>query len=230
MIEVRRADDRGRGHSHWLDSRFSFSFADYVDPRHMGFRALRVINEDRIAAASGFGPHPHRDMEILTYPVAGVLEHRDSQGNRAQLAPGRIQLMTAGTGIVHSEMNPSPNREVHLLQIWILPDRAGHAPGYQELDLDDTGAALQPLVSPDGRDGTLAIHQDASVHRVRLPAKARLEHALAPGRHAWLQMIRGEAEMNGVELTAGDGAAVSAEATLRIHAHSDTEALLFDLD
>jgi redox-sensitive bicupin YhaK (pirin superfamily) len=229
MIRVRSSEDRGRGRASWLESRHSFSFADYHDPDHMSFRALRVLNEDWIAPASGFGTHPHRDMEILTYPVAGELEHRDSQGGYSRLTPGRIQLMTAGTGIVHSEVNTSANETLHLLQIWLLPDRAGHAPGYQVRDIDFGAAPLHPLVTPDGRDGTLRIQQDALIHRLDLPAGVGLEHALAPGRHAWLQLIRGDATLNDTALAAGDGAAVSGESDLRVIATCDTEALLFDL-
>jgi redox-sensitive bicupin YhaK (pirin superfamily) len=187
MIRVRSARDRGRGQTDWLESRFSFSFADYYDPKHVGFRALRVINEDRVAPARGFGVHSHRDMEILTYPVAGVLEHRDSQGHVSRLAPG-----------------------------------------YQERDLV-TDVGLQPLVTPDGRDGSLRIHQDASVHRLRLAPHDEFEHPVEPARHAWLQIVRGDATLNGALLTAGDGVAVSNESVLRLAARNETEALLFDL-
>ena len=229
MIRKRNAEDRGRSRLGWLDSRFSFSFADYHDPEQMGFRSLRVLNEDRIAPASRFGPHPHRDMEILTYPISGELLHRDSLGEESRLRAGRIQLMTAGTGIVHSEENPSDHEDLHLLQIWLLPDRPGHAPKYQERDIDLALGGLQLLAAPDGGDGALAIHGDASVHRLGLPAGSVLDYALAPGRHAWLQLVRGELDVNGTPLRAGDGAAVSRESVLRLAAKSDAEGLLFDL-
>jgi redox-sensitive bicupin YhaK (pirin superfamily) len=229
MLSLRCSEDRGASRTAWLDSHHSFSFADYHDPRHMGFRALRVLNEDRIAPRSGFGAHPHRDMEILTVPIAGVLEHRDSEGGHARLAPGRVQVMTAGTGIVHSEVNPSRDETLHLLQIWLLPSRAGLAPGYRELDVDPDAGPLQPLVTPDGRGGTLRIHQDAFVYRLRLEAGASLEHALAPGRHAWLQLVRGDASLDGVRMGAGDGAALSDASALRLSALEETEGLLFDL-
>ncbi len=229
MIRLRSAKERGRGHTSWLTSHHSFSFADYHDVHHMGFRALRVLNEDWIAAASGFGAHPHRDMEILTYPIAGALEHRDSQGGSSRLAPGRIQLMTAGTGIVHSEVNPSATEPLHLLQIWLVPDRPGHAPGYQERDVDLDAGPLQLLVTPDGRGETLKIHQDVSVHRLRLRSGETLEHATAPGRHGWLQLVHGDVTLNGTALSAGDGAAISDETLLQFAATSATEALLFDL-
>jgi redox-sensitive bicupin YhaK (pirin superfamily) len=229
MIRKRSAEDRGRSRLGWLDSRFSFSFADYHDPQQMGFRSLRVLNEDWIAPSSGFGPHPHRDMEILTYPISGELLHRDSLGGESRLGAGRVQLMTAGTGIVHAEENPSNDEVLHLLQIWLQPDRAGHTPKYQERDIGLALEGLQPLVSPDGGDGTLEIHQDASIHRVELSAGSRLAHALAPGRHAWLQLVRGELGLNGTPLCAGDGAAASGESVLQLAAKSDAEGLIFDL-
>lgn len=229
MIHPRSSEERGRGAADWLESRHSFSFANYHDPRHMGFRALRVLNEDWIAPASGFGAHPHRDMEILTYPIAGTLEHGDDQGTRSCLVPGRIQLMTAGTGIVHSEVNPSATEPLHLLQIWLLPDRAGHVPRYQEREIDPSAAPMHTLVTPDGRDGTLQIHQDASIHRLLLQPGESLEYGLRPGRHAWLQLVRGNLSLNGLALATGDGGAVSDEAVLQLAATNETEALLFDL-
>lgn len=229
MIQRRSSEERGRGAADWLKSRHSFSFANYHDPRHMGFRGLRVLNEDWIAPASGFGAHPHRDMEILTYPIAGTLEHSDDQGTRSRLVPGRIQLMTAGTGIVHSEINPSATEPLHLLQIWLLPDRAGHAPRYQEREIDPSAVPLHTLVTPDGRDGTLQIHQDASVDRLLLHPGEPLEYQLKPGRHAWLQLVHGDLSLNGLALSTGDGAAVSDEAVLQLAATNETEALLFDL-
>lgn len=229
MIETRRSEDRGRSQQDWLDSRFSFSFADYHDPDHMGFSALRVINEDRVAPDTGFGSHPHRDMEILTYPISGELEHRDSEGNVARLGPGRIQLMTAGKGIVHSEKNPSMDAESHFLQIWIVPSERDLAPRYQERDVVFGAAPLQLLVSPDGREETLRIHQDAFVHKVHLRDGESVEHVLAPGRRAWLQIIAGRLELNDVSLVCGDGAGIQEESILRLASTGETEALLFDL-
>jgi redox-sensitive bicupin YhaK (pirin superfamily) len=234
MIQWRRSRERGRGRESWLESRYSFSFAHYFDPDHSRFRALRVLNEDWIAPGSGFGLHPHRDMEILTYPIAGTLEHRDSEGNASQLTAGRVQLMSAGTGIAHSEVNAS-NDTLHLLQIWLTPDRPGHRPSYQELDLDlqrDSDSAKDPLrsiVTPDGRDGTLRIRQDVFVSRVTLLQGESLEHPLAPGRHAWLQFIRGGGTLDGAPFELGDGAALSAESSLTLDVNEETEALLFDL-
>ena len=229
MINVRSSEERGRGGASWLDTRYSFSFADYYDPGHMGFRALRVLNEDWIAPGRGFPAHPHRDMEILTYPISGALVHRDSRGGQARLEPGRIQLMTAGTGIVHSEVNPSTEEALDLLQIWLLPDQPGHAPRYQELDVDSGSDPIRTLVTPDGRDGSLAIHQDASVHRVRLGAGEEASYALDEDRFGWVQLIEGDASLNDTPLRAGDGAAAIGERSLRIRAEQDSEALLFDL-
>lgn len=229
MIQIRRAEERGASRSEWLESRFTFSFADYYDPDQLGFRALRVLNDDRISPASGFGSHSHKDMEILTYPIAGVLEHRDSEGNTSRLTSGRIQLMTAGTGIVHSEKNPSPDAQLHLLQIWILPNQSDLAPGYQEKEIHRDRTPLEPLVTPSGRDDTLQIHQDVEVYRVRLRAGGSVEYPIASGRHAWLQIISGTVALNGTELSDADGAAVSDESMLRFEAGGDVEALLFDL-
>lgn len=234
MIQWRKSGERGRGRESWLDSRHSFSFAHYFDPDHTRFRALRVLNEDWIAPGSGFGLHPHRDMEILTYPIAGTLEHRDSEGNASQLTAGRVQLMSAGTGIAHSEVNAS-NDTLHLLQIWLTPDRPGHRPSYQELDLhlhldiDTAKNPLRSIVTPDGRDGTLRIHQDVFVSRIALAQGEALEHALEPGRHAWLQIVRGRGTLDGDSFEPGDGAALTGESSLKIDASEETEALLFDL-
>jgi redox-sensitive bicupin YhaK (pirin superfamily) len=229
MIEIRSSGDRGLSRTGWLESRHSFSFASYHDADHMGFRSLRVLNEDWIAPARGFGPHPHRDMEILTYPIAGELEHRDDQGSRSRLSPGRFQLMTAGTGVVHSETNASATETLHLYQIWITPDRPGHSPLYQERDVDLDAGPFQALATPDGRDDTLRIHQDANLYRVHLDALSEYPHRLRPGRHAWLQLVRGEMTLNGTKLLAGDGAAIAGETLLQLCAQTDTEALFFDL-
>jgi redox-sensitive bicupin YhaK (pirin superfamily) len=238
MIHWRRSQERGRGRESWLESRYSFSFAHYFDPDHTQFRALRVLNEDWIAPGGGFGLHPHRDMEILTYPIAGTLEHRDSEGNASQLTAGHVQLMSAGTGIAHSEVNAS-NETLHLLQIWLTPDRPGHRPSYQELELElelepqcDIDAAIHPirsLVTPDGHDGTLRIHQDASISRITLSQGESLDRAIQSDRHAWLQIIRGRGTLNGDTFEQGDGAALSQEPAWKLDAAEPTEALLFDL-
>jgi redox-sensitive bicupin YhaK (pirin superfamily) len=231
MITIRRSEDRGHANHGWLDSFHTFSFADYHDPAHMGFRALRVINEDRVQPSRGFGTHSHRDMEIVTYIIAGALEHRDSMDNGSVIRPGDLQLMRAGTGVTHSEFNHSDSAAVHLLQIWIQPDRAGLAPAYEEkhFPAEQRRDVLRLVVSPDGREGSLPIHQDAEIRAGILGAGAVVEHALKPGRHAWIQMVEGAADVNGVRLEAGDGAAVSDETALRIASTHGCELLLFDL-
>jgi hypothetical protein len=227
---LRRGVERGHFDHGWLDTRHTFSFADYHDPAHMGFRSLRVINEDRVAPQRGFGAHSHRDMEILTWVISGAVEHRDSLGNRGMVRPGEVQRMTAGTGVTHSEMNPL-SEELHLLQIWILPERRGLAPGYEQRAFadDDRRGRLLRIASRDGDGGTVQIHQDASLYTTLLDAGEGVSHALAPGRHAWLQLIRGEVDVAGERVRAGDGLAVSDEARLAIVAQAPTEALLFDL-
>ncbi len=231
MITVRPSGERGLARHGWLESRHTFSFADYHDPAHMGFRALRVINEDRVQPGEGFGSHPHRDMEILTYVVEGALAHRDSTGSAGVIRPGDVQRMSAGTGIVHSEFNASRDEPVHFLQIWIVPDRPGLAPGYEQRTFppaERTGR-LRLLAAPDGRDGSLRLHQDASVWGAVLPAGTRVTHEPRAGRHAWLQMVKGKLSLNGVPLAAGDGAAVAAEERLVLEAGDEAEILLFDL-
>jgi hypothetical protein len=231
MIQIRRSDERGRAQFGWLDSRHTFSFGEYHDPDQMGFRDLRVINEDHVQPGAGFGTHGHRDMEILTYVVSGSLAHRDSIGNGSVLRRGDVQRMTAGTGVKHSEMNPSLEEPVHLLQIWILPERPGLAPGYEETHVsdEDKRGGLRLIASRRAGDGVLEIHQDVDLHATILePGQvARLE--LRRGRHAWVQIIRGEATLNGHALGPGDGAAVSDEASLVLAAGTETEALVFDL-
>ena len=231
MITVRPAAERGHAQHGWLDSRFTFSFADYHDPRHMGFRALRVINEDHVEPGTGFGTHPHQDMEILTYVLEGELQHRDSMGNGSVIRPFDIQRMTAGTGVTHSEQNPSRIDPVHLLQIWILPERRGLAPGYEQRAFTpaDAQGRLHLLAARDGRDGAVTIHQDVTLWTTLLAPGERVTHALAPGRHAWVQVARGALAVNGVALAAGDGAALSGEAHVELAATRDAEALLFDL-
>jgi len=220
MITVRKAKDRGHAQHGWLDSYHTFSFADYFDPAHMGFRTLRVINEDRVAPGEGFGTHPHRDMEILTYVIEGQLKHRDSMGHEALIKAGDVQKITAGTGITHSEFNASDSEEVHLLQIWIVPERTGLKPSYQETTLkDDKGLAALPV----------KFNQDVAVYRGKLEAGKNLEHAMGAGRGGWVHMVEGGLTLNGKPLVAGDGAAVEGEAKLNFSSKTKAEFLLFDL-
>ena len=231
MITIRRAAERGHADYGWLDTRYSFSFADYRDPEHMGFSVLRVINEDHIAPKGSFAPHPHRDMEIVTYVLSGALAHQDSMGNGSVIRPGEVQRMSAGTGVVHSETNPSPTEPLHLLQIWILPASRGIEPGYEQQPVPaadpDTGLAL--VASPAGRGGAVQLHQDASLHVARLAAGGSAHLPLGPGRKAWVQVARGSVTVNGLALVAGDGARLEAENSVELHAPEDTEALVFDL-
>lgn len=230
MITVRRSEERGHASRGWLESYHTFSFADYYDPRHEQFRDLRVINEDWIAPGQGFGTHPHRDMEIVTVVLEGALAHRDSLGTGSTIRPGEVQRMSAGTGIAHSEFNASDSEPVHLLQIWLLPERAGLEPGYEQKAFPTDGAPLQLLAARDGRGGAVTIHQDAELYRARLAPGESALHALRPGRHAWLQVTSGTLTVNGTNLRAGDGAAVSDETELRLSANgAPAEALLFDL-
>jgi quercetin 2,3-dioxygenase len=230
MITIRRAGDRGHTRIDWLDSWHTFSFGEYYDPKHVDFRALRVINEDRVAPGGGFGTHAHRDMEIVTYVLEGALEHRDSLGNGSIIRPGEIQRMSAGTGIRHSEFNQSKTDAVHFLQIWVMPERAGLPAGYEQRALPpDVRGGLRLIASRDGRDGSVTIHQDAAIHAAQLAAGASAEHALASGRHAWLQVAQGAVTVNGEGLQAGDGAAISDEPSVAVRADADAEVLLFDL-
>jgi len=231
MIRVRRSEERGRARRDWLESRHTFSFGDYYDREHMGFRALRVINEDRIRGGGGFPSHPHRDMEILTYVLRGGLAHRDSTGTVETIRPGEVQRMSAGTGISHSEFNASETEEVELLQIWIEPERPGLPPSYEQRAFPAEGrrGRLQLMASGDGRAGSVTVHQDVSLYAAELVPGERVTHSLAPGRHAWIQVARGAVTAAGVSLRAGDGAAVSAEALLEIGAEEPSELLLFDL-
>jgi redox-sensitive bicupin YhaK (pirin superfamily) len=230
-LKIRKADERGHGDHGWLDSRHTFSFADYYDPDHTGFRSLRVINDDRVAPGRGFGTHPHRDMEIFSYVLEGTLEHKDSMGNGRQLKPGEIQLMSAGRGVAHSEFNPSKSGPLHFLQIWIEPRERGLAPGYTEWrpKPEQAEAAKVLVISPDGRDGSATIHQDADIYRVRLKPGQTVEHKLAPGRAAWLQIAEGAMDLNGHALATGDGASTDEPGTLTLTATRQTEGLLFDL-
>lgn len=231
MITIRPASERGGGDHGWLDTRHTFSFSDYYDPRHMGFRDLRVINEDRVAPGRGFGTHGHRDMEILSYVVSGGLGHRDSMGKSEVIRPHEWQRMTAGTGVRHSEMNASKTEPVHFYQIWILPESENIRPGYEQklFAPEEKSGRLRLVASHDGREGSLKIHQDVSVYNALLKSGESVEHSLGAGRHAWLQVVRGSVELNGSVLGAGDGAAVSEEESLVIHAGEDAEVILFDL-
>jgi quercetin 2,3-dioxygenase len=231
MITVRPADARGRTHLDWLDSRHTFSFGDYYDPEHHGFRVLRVLNDDRVAPGSGFGRHPHRDMEILTYVLEGALEHRDSLSNGSVIAPGDVQRMTAGTGILHSEYNPSPRDPVRLLQIWILPEQPGLTPGYEQRTFPETErrGRLCLLAARDGRDGAVTLHQDVDVFAALLDPGQQVTHDLRPGRSAWVQVAQGTVTLNGRRLAEGDGAAVEGEPRLTLGAIEPAEVLVFDL-
>jgi quercetin 2,3-dioxygenase len=231
MIVKRPAAERGHFDHGWLDTSHTFSFADYHDPARMGFRSLRVINEDRVAPGKGFGTHSHRDMEIITYVLEGALAHADSMGNRSTIVPGDVQRMSAGTGVTHSEFNGQRDRPVHFLQIWLLPDRRGLTPGYEQKAIPEAEerGVLRLVASRDGREGSVTIHQDADLYASRLLPGERVKHALAEGRHAWLQMVSGRVELNGTELGAGDGAAVSQETGLEVVALEPAHFLLFDL-
>jgi redox-sensitive bicupin YhaK (pirin superfamily) len=231
MLTVRPSEQRGRSRLDWLDSRHTFSFADYSDSRHVHFRDLRVINEDWVDPSMGFGTHPHRDMEIITYLLDGRLAHRDSLGSGSELKPGEVQVMSAGTGITHSEFNPSREETAHLLQIWILPERKGITPRYDQKFFPENSrrGKFQPVASPDGREGSLVINQDVTLYLGSFAEGSEVSHALAPGRHAWLQVARGSVDLNGTALKEGDGAALSHESTLRLRATEDSEVLLFDL-
>jgi len=216
----------------WLDSRHTFSFADYYDPAHMAFGPLRVINEDRVAPGTGFGTHGHQDMEIISYVLEGALEHKDSIGTGSVIRPGDVQIMSAGTGIRHSEFNHSKTEPVHFMQIWIVPGKTGIAPRYEQKMFPESGKRGRMLlvVSPDGRDGSLTVHQDVELRSGVLDTGQRIEHSTSSGRKAWLQVARGALRLNGRDLDAGDGAAIESEAILNLEAKSDrTEILLFDL-
>ncbi len=231
MITVRPAEERGRGEYGWLDTRHTFSFNTYHDPRHTSFRALRVMNEDWIAPGQGFGTHGHQDMEIVTYVLEGALAHQDSLGNGSVLRPGEFQRMTAGTGIEHSEFNPSDTEPVHLYQIWLFPDRRGLAPSYDQRAFpeEERQNKLRVVASPDGRDGSLAIHQNAEVFLTTLDEGAGVTHKLAPNRHAWIQVLSGAVKLSEFDLGAGDGAAVSEQSLVTIRGAKASEVMLFDL-
>ena len=231
MITLRKAGDRGHAELDWLNTWHTFSFADYHDNHYMGFRALRVINDDTIAGGGGFGTHPHRDMEIITYVLSGALEHKDSMGNGRIIRPGEVQYMAAGTGVAHSEFNPSPTEPVHLLQIWILPNRKGANPTYAEKSFVQAAPGKFYLTaSKSGRDGSIPLNQDVDVFIGKLGGGDKISHALKPGRHVWLQVAEGEMALNGLPLKAGDGAAVSNESKLVLGSTSPAQAILFDLN
>ena len=231
MITIRKSAERGHFDHGWLDTYHTFSFADYHDPAHMRFRSLRVMNEDRVAPGQGFGRHPHQDMEIVTYVLDGRLEHRDSMGNGSVIEAGNFQRMTAGTGVEHSEFNPSPNEPVHLYQIWILPNQRGLEPSYEErfFPASEKQDRLRLVASQDGRAGSLTIHQDADVYLSALCGGASVSHALRPGRHAWLQVLRGRIRLGDQELAAGDAAALSDQPEVSLSAMEPAEVMLFDL-
>ena len=231
MINIRRSDERGGGDFGWLNTKHTFSFDQYHDPNFMGFRSLRVINEDWVQGGRGFPMHPHRDMEIITYVLNGALEHKDSMGNGSTIRPGDGQRMSAGTGVRHSEANSSKTDPAHLLQIWILPDRRGHEPGYEQKAFPETEkrAKLRLIASPDGTDGSVTIHQDARLYASLLKPGEEAKHALGKDRYAWLQVAKGSVELNGKRLQQGDGAAVTDEERLIVKGKEDAEVLLFDL-
>jgi redox-sensitive bicupin YhaK (pirin superfamily) len=230
-IQLRRASERGHFDHGWLDTSHTFSFADYYDPKFMGFRVLRVLNEDYVAPGRGFGAHAHRDMEIVTYVLEGELGHKDSTGSGGVIRPGDVQRMSAGTGVTHSEMNASKSQRVHFLQIWIIPDKQGHPPSYEQkaFSEDERRGTLRVIASPDGRDGSVTIHQNATIAASLLAPGQRVEHTLGAERYAWVQVARGSVELAGEKLTAGDGAAIRGAGTLAITGASDAEVLVFDL-
>lgn len=231
MIRIRRSHERGHADHGWLDTHHTFSFNTYHDPAHLHFRALRVMNEDRIAPGAGFGTHPHQDMEIVTYVLAGSLEHKDSMGNGEVLRPGEFQRMSAGTGITHSEFNPSADEPVHLYQIWLFPARKGGEPSYEQkrFSLEERTNRLRLVASPTAEQGSLRIGQDARIYLATLTVGTSIAFPIPAGRHAWLQVLRGNLRLNEHSLAAGDGAAASDEAALAMHAEQETEILLFDL-
>jgi len=231
MISIRRSADRGKSNIGWLDTKYTFSFSRYYDPKHMGFRSLRVINDDRISAAAGFGRHPHQDMEIITWVLSGELAHEDSTGSKAILKAGHVQRMSAGTGIVHSEFNASKTEPVHLLQIWIEPNELGIAPRFEDLAIapEEVQGKLRLVASPDGRAGSSVIQQDALVYITALQKDEEVQLPLGAGRHAWIQVATGQVELNGTTLETGDGAAVGEEELLKLRATAKSDILLFDL-
>ncbi|MDX2156060.1 MAG: pirin family protein [Hyphomicrobiaceae bacterium] len=230
-LTVRKSEERGRANFGWLDSKHTFSFGHYHDPKHMGFGPLRVINDDRVAPGGGFPAHPHSDMEIISYVLDGALEHKDSLGTGSVIRPGDLQRMSAGSGIRHSEFNASKTEPVHFLQIWIIPEKKGIAPGYEQKTFPDAEkrGRLRLIGSRDGRDGSVTIHQDVDLYATLLGEGDAVEHTIASGRGGWVQVARGSVSVNGEELREGDGVAVSTSGQLRIAGLGDAEALLFDM-
>jgi quercetin 2,3-dioxygenase len=231
MIAIRKSDERGHANHGWLDTRFTFSFADYYDPEHVHFRTLRVMNDDRVAGGGGFPMHPHRDMEIITYVLEGALEHRDSMGNGSVIRPGDVQYMSAGTGVTHSEFNASQNEPVHLYQIWMLPEKQGLKPIYGQKNFaeDEKRGKLRLIASPDGRDGSVKIRQDNELYATVLDKGESVKHTLKADRHAYVQLARGSIKLNGKALSEGDGAAISAEKSIELTGVDNAEVLMFDL-
>jgi redox-sensitive bicupin YhaK (pirin superfamily) len=231
MLDIRKGNDRGHAEHGWLDSFHSFSFADYYDPGHMGFGPLRVINEDRVQPGRGFGAHGHRDMEIISYVLAGGLAHKDSMGNGSTIRPGDVQRMSAGTGVTHSEFNASQDEPVHFLQIWIEPSTRGIRPGYEEkrFDADSKRGRLRLIASPDGAEGSVTIHQDARIYAAIVDGEDNLEYALSPGRRAYVHVIGGGLEVNGQPLVGGDAVKLMGEAQVKMSKGANAEVLLFDL-
>jgi quercetin 2,3-dioxygenase len=231
MIHIRKSQERGHANHGWLNTYFTFSFADYYDPKHVQFRTLRVLNDDRIAAGAGFPEHPHRDMEIITYVLEGGLAHRDSMGNGSVIRPGDVQYMSAGTGVTHSEFNASKSEPAHLLQIWMLPEKKGLKPVYGQKNFanSEKRGKLRLLASPDGRDGSVTVRQDNELYATVLGEGESVRHELKPERHAYVQVARGSVKLNGTELQEGDGAAISAEKVVELTGVQDAEVLLFDL-
>jgi len=231
MLQIRPANDRGHANHGWLDTWHTFSFSSYRDPRYTHFRALRVINEDVVQPGQGFGTHPHENMEIVTYVLSGALEHRDSMDNGEVLRPGEFQRMTAGTGITHSEFNPSATEPVHLYQIWLFPDQPGHTPSYEQKQFPESGRAnqWQLVASPSGEAGSLRIHQDARIFLSNIAAGESVARELKPDRHAWMQVLRGAVILNGEPLATSDGVAISDETELTVQSTAEAEIMLFDL-
>lgn len=231
MITLRKSEERGHANHGWLNSYHSFSFANYYDPNNMGFRALRVINEDWVQPGRGFGTHPHRDMEIITYVLEGALEHKDSLGTGSIIYPGEVQKMSAGTGVTHSEYNPSKTELVHLLQIWIVPDQKNLPPSYEQKTYStaEKRGQLRLIASPQGRDGSVTVHQDVNLYASVLEAGDKVVHEIIPNRHIWVQVAQGEITLNGLSLSAGDAAAISEENQVVVIANTASEFLLFDL-
>jgi hypothetical protein len=231
MISIRKNNERGHADHGWLNTRFTFSFADYYDPRHEQFRTLRVMNDDRVAGGGGFPMHPHRDMEIITYVLEGALQHRDSMGNGSVIKPGDIQYMSAGTGVTHSEFNASKTEPVHLYQIWMFPEKQGLKPAYDQKNFtdDEKRGKLRLIASPDGREGSVKIRQENELYATVLGKGESVKHELKPDRHAYVQVARGRVKLNGKELAEGDGAAISAERSVELTGVNNAEVLLFDL-